>query len=312
MASTHLCIVVLHWNRRDETIACLDSVRPQLADGDVVVLVDNGSDDGSLADVRAAHPWVRVIEAGSNLGFAAGNNLGLRWALEQGFPWVMLLNDDTVVPDGALRSLLRVAGSDPTIGAVQPLLVRASDPARIDSAGHALGAWCAMRDALAGRELAAAGERTREVFGACAAASLMRADALAAAGLLDEDLFVLFEDTDLSFRLRLAGYRAVLAPSIRVAHHRGVSAKRRARRRRFWAQRNSLTLAIRYWPTWRLLAAAPVLALRGAAAIGNALLLRDEPCVSLWTRALAQRRSYRAMMRRRGVDAWIGDGAAAR
>ena len=304
-----LAVVILTWNGRDDTLACLASLRPQIGAGDAVIVCDNGSADGTEAAVRAAHPWAEFIQNGSNLGFAAGNNPGLRRAIDAGYEWVMLLNNDTTVPDGALASLLGAASKEPSAGAFQPLLVRASDPGVIDGAGHVIFRCPGAIDSLAGRPVAEAPRVTTSVFGACGAAALLRADALRQAGLLDEDFFVLNEDVDLMFRIRLAGWDVKLVPSVRILHRRGISGRQRdpraARLRRFWIRRNSVAMGLRYWPARYLVLASPLLAGRIVQAFALSLVLPGQRFWAVWRRSWQLRGRCRPKMEERGLDRWF-------
>lgn len=316
-AEPELGVVVLNWNGRADTLACLRALRPQLGPGDQVFVVDNASDDDSVAAIQAAFPEQQLLCAPRNLGFAGGNNLGLRAALQAGLPWMLLLNNDTLPPPGFLAGLRRAAAKAHGTGALQALLVAAEDPARIDSAGHRLHADPGVRDARAGQDIETVGAGAQPIFGACAAAALLRREALEECGLLDEDLFVLFEDVDLMFRMRSQGWRVRLLPELQLPHRRGVSGRgdRRARRRRaFWVHRNLLALALRWWPGWRLLSNSPVLILRAGLALlaagRNGEGRRPWParrhCLQLWWRSLRQRRRSRRGMRIHGVDGFFG------
>jgi GT2 family glycosyltransferase len=304
-----LAVVVLTWNGRDDTLACLESLRASLGPGDAAIVADNGSSDGTEAAVRAAHPWAEFLQNGANLGYAGGNNAGLRRALDRGFAWVLLLNNDTIVPPGAVAALLDYAATRPGTAAFQPLLVRAAHPATVDSAGHVVFRVPGASDALMGRPVAEAPREPVEVFGACAAAALLRADALRRAGLLDPAFFVLLEDVDLMFRLQCGGGAVELVPSVRVHHKRGVSGGAHggaaALRRRFWLRRNSVALALRWWPLRWLALAAPVLLLRAAQALLLARRLPGESCLPLWRTSRAARRRNRRAMRARGLDRWF-------
>jgi GT2 family glycosyltransferase len=307
LPGVRLGIVVLTWNGRDDTLACLRSLLPQLGAGDRVEVVDNGSADGTEQAVRAAFPQVGFTQNGANLGFAGGNNPGLRRALAGGADWVLLLNNDTLVPERALDALRRAAReAAPEVGVLQPLLVRAEDPRRVDSAGHELGRLPGVRDLAAGRPVADLPDAAVEVFGACGAAALLRRGALEAAGLLDEELFVLFEDVDLMFRIRAAGLGVQLLPAVRIHHRRGVSGAPRSPRRRFWAQRNIVALALRWWPWPALLLAAPLLTCRAALALWLGARHGAGPSLPLWRSALRARRLARRAMRRYRVDVWFG------
>ena len=301
--------MVLTWNRRDDTLACLDSLRDQVDRNDVVIVCDNGSADGTEEAIRSRHPWVEVIQNGTNLGFAGGNNAGMRVALARGFEWVLLLNNDTTVPAGALASLLDHATPRRAVGAFQPLIVQAGDDRRIDSAGQSLLRRTGMADALMGEPVGEAPSSPVPVFGACAAAALLRVSALHRSGLFDEDLFAICEDVDLMFRVRLAGLEVELVPHVRVLHKRGISVGATTREstlaRRFWIDRNVVALALRYWPTRYLVAASPRLAFRSVRALRRGRRISDHRCLPVWSRSCGARRANRRAMRRLGLDHWF-------
>jgi GT2 family glycosyltransferase len=304
-----LAVVVLTWNGRDDTLACLESLFAQIGADDVVIVVDNGSGDGTEAAVRVAHPWVEFVQNGANLGFAGGNNVGLRLALERGYPWILVLNNDTIVSPGTLKTLLEHAEDRRKTAAFQPLLVSALDESRIDGAGHVAWRCPGVTDALHGRPVEEAPAEPTPILGACAAAVLLRSKALAEVGLFDEGLFVLCEDADLMFRLRVAGHEIELVPQARVLHKRGVSGRGRtgeaALRRKFWLQRNTMALAIRYWPAKWLLACAPIVAARSAHALWLARKLPGERCLPLWKASRAARARNRRAMKELGLDRWF-------
>lgn len=261
--SHRLAVVILTWNGREDTLACLQSLQDagHPREGEAFVVVDNGSTDGTLEAVAERFPWAERIENGANLGFAAGNNAGLRWALGRGYRYVMLLNNDTTVPAGALEALCAFMDGHPEAGAVQPLLVRATEAEGLDSTGVELFSLPGARDRQIGRPVSEAPAEPEEVFGACAAAALYRGEALAKAGLLDEEFFVLLEDVDLCFKIRLAGYSVHLVPGVRVRHKRGISAQGELSGvKKYLLHRNIRALALRYWPRKYLLQFAPFLA----------------------------------------------------
>ncbi len=303
-------VVVLTWNGTADTVECLRSLCPQLRGGDRVLVVDNGSADDVGFAVRAVDPRIEFLANGTNLGFAGGNNVGLRAALAGDAAWVLVLNNDTILDPGTLDATVRGAEelrrAFPAIGVVQPVLVRADAPGVIDSCGQEIGRLPGARDLAAGRSTATLPDAPVEIFGTCGAATLVHRAALESAGLFDEALFVLFEDTDLAFRLRAAGFRAALLPSVHVRHKRGVSAGARSRdaaqKRKFWVQRNLVALALRWWPIGALLGAAPVLAWRAL----QAIVLRRGPCRPLWSQSVRARREARRRFHDAGGDRWFG------
>jgi len=304
-----LAAVVLTWNSRADVGACLEALRVQVRPGDAVLVIDNGSADGTVDAVRRAHPWVELVENGANLGYAAGNDAGIRRALDRGFDAVLVLNPDAVPEPGAVEALLDLFASQPRTGAFQPVLLQRSDPARADSLGLRPRRTFGGEDAGRGGPAPAQAAPPSPIFGPCGAAALYRGDALRAVGLLDEGLHLLEEDLDLAFRLRMAGWDALLVPAARVVHGRGVSGApadpAAARRRKHWLQRNTVALALRYWPAGRLLLGSPLLAWRALQALALSSSNPGHPCLPLWRRFLAERGASRRAMAERGLDRWF-------
>ena len=212
-------IIVLCYNGVDLTLACLESLgRISYPDADVLV-VDNASSDGTPARVRAAFPRAEVIETGVNGGFAAGNNVGLRRALERGYDYALLLNNDTEVAPDFLDLLVAAAEADPQIGAAGPLICYYEQPEVIWSAGGVID-WRNGTSSMRG-----IGERDSGQYAAPAqvdfvtgCALLCKRAALERAGLLDERFFMYYEETEWCVRIGRAGMRIVHVPAARLLH----------------------------------------------------------------------------------------------
>lgn len=307
-ADTGTAVVILNWNGREDTLACLDSLSAALSPVDRAVVVDNGSGDGSVEAVIEEYPEAVCLENGTNLGFAGGNNAGLRWALERRFRRIMLLNNDTIVPEDLLTVLNGYLDGHPEVGVVQPLLVNASNPDLIDSSGQEIFRYPGARDRQMGAPVGEAPRKPSPVFGACAAAALFKREALEEVGLLDEDFFVLLEDVDLMFRLRCAGWEAHLVPGVRVAHKRGLSNQEEKEKmslaKRFWLHRNILAIALRYWPPGELLLFFPFLAKAALWAVWAGKRSGKGRCLPLWRKNLAMREGFRRAAKRHRVMDW--------
>jgi hypothetical protein len=218
---------------------CLGSLAKMDCDGlDVSVLVlDNGSTDGSLAAIRA-FPFVELVETGANLGTAGGYSFGMRLALERGCDYVYLLNQDTEVEPRFLVETVAAAEADPKIGAAQSLLLQwpqvGSEPL-VNSAGNAIhflgfgysfGYLKPVAPYLGG---------VRDVPYCSGAGLLLRCKALREVGLMEEGYFMYHEDLDMGWKLRLAGWRNVIAPASVVWHKYEFS---RSVKKYFWMERN--------------------------------------------------------------------------
>jgi GT2 family glycosyltransferase len=205
--------VVLNWNGWADTIQCLEALErcayPRLS----VVVVDNGSTNDSAARIRAAHSTVPLLEAGRNLGFAGGNNIGIRYALERGAEYVWLLNNDTEPAADALSALVGKAISDRRIGAVASICYYADSPSTVQAwAGARVNLWIGY---ARNSEVPHPDHWFHSLYGA---SMLLRSDALQNAGLLDEGFFHYWEETELCLRLIQNGWRLAAAPESRILH----------------------------------------------------------------------------------------------
>src|ERR671935_910609 len=139
MTAPKVCVLILNRDRRQDTLACLESLLPNDYPNLDVVLLDNASSDDSAAAARAAYPQsVTVIETGGNLGYAAGNNVGIDWARAHGADYVLLLNEDTIVARDFITRLVEVSQPRPEVGFLGPLVYHHDEPQLIQSAGGAI------------------------------------------------------------------------------------------------------------------------------------------------------------------------------
>lgn len=215
-----VAVIVLTWNSKRFLDGCFGALRAARTPGvDLRVLaVDNASTDDTVDVLRARYPWVEVLQNRVNLGFAGGNNVGIRAALAGGAEWVYLLNHDADVTQDFLVEALAVARTRAEVGAVQSLLLLADEPALINSAGNSIH-FSGLGFCDHFREPSATATLPRDITYASGAAVLLRAATLRDVGLFDEALFLYHEDLDLGWRLRLAGWTSALAPKSVVHHH---------------------------------------------------------------------------------------------
>ena len=134
-SAPRVACVVVNWNGLRDTAACLETLERQSYPALDVIVVDNGSTDGSLEALGAAHPWATHVAAGANRGFARGCNLGAAQAAARSAEFVWLLNNDTLVPEGTLRLLVEEAAAQAQAGLIGAVLRYAHDPARIQAWG---------------------------------------------------------------------------------------------------------------------------------------------------------------------------------
>lgn len=236
------CVVILNYNGGS---LVLEAMRAALAGEALrlgVVVVDNGSTDGSIESMERqwdalaerGHPLL-LLRAGANLGYPGGNNLGL-YALPARY--IVLLNNDAIVAPGALAALVRFMDATPRAGACGPRLIWPDGRPQPFSHGREPTPAYLVRRAFArraGRHLHHwAGERPRAVDWVAGTCLCLRAAALSEVGMLDEDIFMYFEDMDLCLRLRRRGWGVCFVPSVTVTHHNSPSYADRARRAHYY------------------------------------------------------------------------------
>ena len=217
-ASHHMprvSIVILNWRAWETTARCIESLKPEPGAEVEVIVVDNASHDGSVAALQRRFPELTILESETNLGFAGGCNIGIRMATKRGADFVWLLNNDVEVRSGALSALLAKATADPRVGAVGSV--------QYDTCNHQLvrvwgGGYVNFLNGIPA-SCTHPGELRRLQY-LSAASVLLRGQALKETGLLDDQFFLYWEDTDLSFRLRAKGWRLAVAEDSLI-HHRG-------------------------------------------------------------------------------------------
>lgn len=219
MAGKKVLIIIPVHNGVAEFLGdCLSSLRNiGYAKEDLAILaVDDVSADNSAEFINNNFPEVKVIKNKKNLGFAGANNVGLRFAIDNGFDYAYMLNQDTAVDPEFLNEAVKLAETDQQIGLVQSKILLYAQKDKINSWGneiHFLGFAYAGGYLTADEEMPA-----REIAYASGAAMLIRVSALKDVGLLNEEFFMYHEDTDLGWRFWLAGFKVRLAPKSVVYH----------------------------------------------------------------------------------------------
>lgn len=210
----NVSVIVVTWNGLHVLKDCVAALAQQTLAHELIV-VDNGSHDGTREWLVEHAPQAKLIALPSNLGFAGGNNAGMRAATGD---CLVLINNDTIAPPDLLEQLVAPLTNDRGIGSVAGVLTFAHQPETIASAGIVVSSDGLHRDLWAFQPIASLPTQPIEIFGASGGAVCYRRAALDDAGLFDENYFNYLEDADLAWRLRLRGWRCVLAPAARVRH----------------------------------------------------------------------------------------------
>jgi GT2 family glycosyltransferase len=209
-------IIVLNWNGKEDTLTCLSSVTAIKYPNFRIIVVDNGSSDGSVQAIRAGFPGLWVIETGENLGYAGGNNVGIRHALEHGANYVFLLNNDTRVAPDILERLLEAAYAIPDAGVLGAKIYYLSRP---DAIWYVGAEWQHEQSKFAHRRSDnPALETVKDTDYVCGCAFFVPAPVFEKVGLLDETFFLTYEETDWCYRARQAGFRILVATRAEVWH----------------------------------------------------------------------------------------------
>lgn len=254
--------MILNFNGKRYLKDCLTSVLTQTFRDFEVILVDNGSSDGSAEYLETHYPWVKVVENKKNLGFAAGTNIGIKQAKGE---YILTLNNDTQMDNHFLECLVRVMKSDESVGMCAPKMLFYDG--RINSAGICLSRSGAAWDRGMSEPDIGQYDSTEEIFGPCAGAALYRKKMLEEIGLFDEDFFLYMEDVDLAFRGRLAGWKCLYVPDAKVYHVFGGTTGYGSDLTVYYGNRNLLWYVAKDFPGSFLIKSLPWIIGRNLAAV---------------------------------------------
>ncbi|WP_288330828.1 glycosyltransferase family 2 protein [uncultured Alistipes sp.] len=239
-----ISIISVNYNGFALTAAMIDSLRRHVTTPLEIVVVDNGSARDEAALLRERYPDIVVLRSDENLGFAGGNNLGIRAATGD---CLLLLNNDTEVTDDTLHHLAETLDADPSIGAVCPKIRFWTPPQAIQFAGYTPLTRITLRNGLIGFGQPDDGsyDSPHETPYAHGAAMMVRREAVGKAGPMPEEYFLYYEELDWSERLREAGYRIVYDPRATVFHKESATTGQQSPLRSYYLTRNRLLFARR-------------------------------------------------------------------
>jgi len=210
--------IVLHHNGTDYLDACFKTLLAQDHPGLTVCVVDNASTDGSPEWLQAHYPTARLLEAGGNLGWSGGNNVGIRHALQHGADWIWLLNDDIELEPNCLRNMLEFAEKHPNVRLLSPVIHLTSDRNRVWYQGGKIDfARNVVSHCASLSEFRSIARPARRFISGCCL--LVHRSVFEQAGLPDERFFMYYEDGDFSLRAEDAGFDMDVVADTRIYHH---------------------------------------------------------------------------------------------
>jgi hypothetical protein len=212
-------IIILNWNGKNDTLECLNSLKKITYKNYKVVIVDNGSKDDSVKEIKRNFPNTIIIQNKKNLGFAEGSNVGIRYALKNKADYVLLLNNDTIVDRRFLSEMVKVAESDEKIGIIGSKIYYVKLPNTIWFAGGSIGLKKGIFAHLGqGEKDSKEYSNLGNVDYITGCAMLIKKSVIKSIGLLDHNYFSYVEDVDFCVRAKNAGYKIMLAPKSHIWH----------------------------------------------------------------------------------------------
>lgn len=259
-----ITIVILNWNGKKDTAECLESIRNltifnfQFS----IIVVDNGSTDGSVPVIKKRFPEVEIVETGKNLGFAAGNNVGVKKAIEDGADFVLVLNNDTTVDKNLLLHFIEAADSHKDAGILSPMIYFSrgyeyhkeryskSEQGKVIWYAGGVIDWGNINASNYGVDDTDIGQygKIREIDFATGAAIFIRREVVERVGMFNEKYFLYLEDADLSQRAIKAGRKIIFVPQAKVWHKVSQSSEIGSDLNDYYITRNRLLFGLKYAP----------------------------------------------------------------
>jgi GT2 family glycosyltransferase len=230
--SKKLAIILVNWNSYQLTDDTLQSLYKTTYKDYDIICVDNASNDDSLSQLRKNHVDIILLTCDQNTGFTGGNNKGMRYALQHGYTYTLLLNNDVAVESDFLEPLVNALDANENLGAVQPLIYFHHDRTLIWNAGSRYNKWLGVSKTI-GYNKKDEDQKERfqnqgfvsNIAWITGCAFMVKTELLKKVGLLYEPFFIYYEDVDLSFRIKNAGYDLGYAPASVIYHIAGMSHK---------------------------------------------------------------------------------------
>jgi len=261
-----VAVVIANWNGKALLEDCLNSLKQQTYKKFEIIIIDNGSTDGSVDYLVRNWPKIKLIVLEKNTGFAYANNLGIQEAFKNpNIKYVITLNNDTKADSFYIEKMVEFADNYPEAGSIQPKVINFFEKDKIDSTGILIYFDCSAIN-RGQKSIDVASNKTEEIFGASASAALYNRKALEETKLsegefFDNDYFAYYEDVDLAWRLRLAGFKSFFIPEAKVFHVHSATGKMYSPFKAFHIHRNQYFNIIKNLPfgmMWKALFFMPI------------------------------------------------------
>lgn len=247
-------VIILNWNGTHDTLECLDSLTKLEYDNYRILVVDNGSTESCLDQVKEKHPMLELIQNTDNLGFAGGCNIGIQHALRNNASYVWLLNNDTVVEPVALHTLVDVTEEDPMCGIVGSKILYYDNRMTLNHVGGSINPWLGICEHVGFNEFdKGQHNKSFKVDYVTGCSLLARREMVDQIGLMDDRYFLYYEETDWCVRAQRAGWKVKVSPGSIVYHKVSRSIGKDNPIQYFYFSRNSLRFISRNFPHLLLL-----------------------------------------------------------
>ena len=230
-------IIILNWNGKEVLRECLESIEKIDYPNYEVIVVDNGSTDGSQKMIKEKFPYVHLIENDKNEGVAEGQNIGIRYALEKKTDYVFITNNDTTLDKNILKELLKVIEGDDKIGIAGPIVYWANDPERIQFSGGMINWKKGQGHLLEAGKIDKGQHSVKNVD--YVGLVFISSDMLKEVGFYNSNYFAYWEDAELCTRVKKAGYKVVCVSNAKVWHKGSYTTKKISGFFEYYNTRNS-------------------------------------------------------------------------
>lgn len=256
-----VAIILINWNSFELTDECIKSLNKVVYTNFDIIVVDNGSGDGSGDKLKSENQNIILIKSDTNRGFTGGNNLGLHYSIENDYTYSMLLNNDTCVDPDFLRPLVNYLDKHPETGAIQPKIFFYHDRSLIWNASSGYNRFWGYTYSIGYNKPDDSNDTIiKEVDWITGCALLTRNSVLEKTGLLTEKFFIYYEDVDISFRIKALGYKLIYHPESVIYHVAGMANKNKTKGKEGFLNpvvhylnvRNSIWLIKKYTPWYYL------------------------------------------------------------